>query len=105
MMNSEQPASTEQSKIEELRKLSPATAYRLYEIIEGAGESRKEDHETMERLASNMREDIQKTLGETMRSVVVLVESLRTDIRKQDCRIDQLEDDVRSIKEHIGIAI
>ena len=95
----------ERAKLEELRKLSPSTAYKLYEVINGAEESRKEDHETMERLAGNLREDMQKTLSETMRSVVILIDGLRTDMRCQDVRIGKLENDVQRIKEHVGIAI
>jgi hypothetical protein len=119
MGNIEQLPASEQAKIEELRKLSPATAYKLYEVIEGASASRKEDHKTMEQLAASMREDMQKTLAETMQSVVVLVESLRTDIREQnkritfleeyrpkiDNRFERIEDDIHAIKEHVGLAI
>ena len=95
----------EREKVEELRKLSPSTAYQLYEVIEGSAQSRKEDHATIEKLASDIRSDMQNTLSETMRSVVVLIDGLRTDVRCQDNRIGQLEDDVRRIKEHVGIAI
>jgi hypothetical protein len=98
-------------KVEELRKLSPASAYRLYEIIEGAQKSREEDRATMERLANDMRLDMQKTLTDTMQSVIVLVGSLRADIRDQNKRIGCLEDwrrdvdeDLRKIKTELEIS-
>lgn len=97
---------------EELRKLSPATAYQLAKIIEEAGASRKEDHAIMERLASDIRGDLQSALAENMRAIITLTEGLRTDVRCQSERIDGIEgrvdriaEDVRRIKQHLGVAM
>lgn len=94
---------TEAAKIEELRKLSPKTAWDLYEVIQGAAASRKEDHETLERLASDLRADIQKTLADTMSTIVTLVEGLRAEQRDQNRRIGALEIDMRTVKEKLEI--
>lgn len=66
----------------------------------------------MERLASDIRGDLQSALAENMRAIITLTEGLRTDVRCQGERIDDLDgrvdilvEDMRRIKEHLGVAI
>lgn len=88
--------------IEELRKLSPATAASLAKIIEGAGKSRKEDQAIMQGLARDMRADMREIAADTMKSMVLLVEGLRQDVRDQNKRLQELEGECRDNDSRIG---